>query len=126
MVRIMYALQAQDKRRTSTKATCHHHRNVYNVYHSHALFNNLINNSRCSQWLNELFQTLNTNVNNTECEIKNQNTKWQNVDSTLQAQSNRMPNNEEQLSEMGGIKSKITHMKNTVTGMSHEITNNMN
>ena len=62
-------------------------------------------------------------MNNTECEIKNQNTKWQNVDSTLQAQSNRMPNNEEQLSEMGGIKSKFTHMKNTVTGMSHEITN---
>ena len=62
-------------------------------------------------------------MNNTEYENKNQNTKWQNVDSTLQAQSNRMLNYKEQLSEMGGIKSKITHMKNTATGMSYEMTN---
>ena len=62
-------------------------------------------------------------MNNNECEIKNQNTRWQNVDSTLQAQSYRMLSYEEQLSEMGGIKSNIMQMKKTVTGMSHKMTN---
>ena len=70
-----------------------------------------------------IVQTLNTKPNNIESEIKKQNTKWQNVDSTLQAQSNRMLKIEGQLSERGGIRSNITHMKNTVAGMAHEMTN---